>query len=265
MKDEDCLPELVSLENEQSDDDVEAEGTQEDHSIDELKSLVTDLSMKKIEELSKSVPEPSWVRSAYGDNIDEKEDSLPELVAKITVKPLSDCIVDEYEEDKMILLPCNNCHKIKKTNRCSNCKSVYYCGVQCQKNDWTSHKYACERLEKAATRKSKNNKKPKENSETEEKIVEELRIRKALKEAVIDTNVNVKVVEKLLESLSHKNPRLTKNDQGDWITLLELAANYGRMDIFEHVSCFVDTNTFPNFGEIMRTAVVQHNVRAIYM
>ena len=123
MKDEDCLPELVSLENEQSDDDVEAEGMQKDHSIYELKSLVTDLSMKKIEELSKSVPEPSWVRSAYGDNIDEKEDSLPELVAKITVKPLSDCIVDEYEEDKMILLPCNKCHKIKKTNRCSNCKS----------------------------------------------------------------------------------------------------------------------------------------------
>ena len=46
---------------------------------------------------------------------------------------------------------------------------------------------------------------------------------------------------------------------------MELAANYGRMDIFEHVSCFVDHNTFPNFGEIMKTAVVQHNVRAIYM
>jgi len=255
MKDEDCLPELVSLEIEESDDDVEAEGMQKDQSINELKSLAT----------SFIAPEPSWVRSAYGDNIDEKEETLPELVAKITVKPLSDCIVDEYEEDKMILLPCNNCHKIKKTNRCSNCKSVYYCGVQCQKNDWTSHKYACERLKKVVIRKSKNDKKPKENSETEEKIVEELRIRKALKEAVIDTNVNVKVVEKLLESLSDKNPRLTKNDQGDWVTLLELAANYGRMDIFEHVSCFVDQNTFPNFGEIMRTAVVQHNVRAIYM
>ena len=165
--------------------------------------------------------------------------------------------------------PPKTCRRLKwmvpKTNRCSNCKSVYYCGVQCQKNDWTSHKYACERLKKVVIRKSKNDKKPKENSETEEKIVEELRIRKALKEAVIDTNVNVKVVEKLLESLSDKNPRLTKNDQGDWVTLLELAANYGRMDIFEHVSCFVDQNTFPNFGEIMRTAVVQHNVRAIYM
>ena len=85
MKDEDCLPELVSLENEQSDDDVEAEGMQKDHSINELKSLVTNMSMKKMEELSKSVPEPSWVRSAYGDNIDEKEDSLPELVANVWI------------------------------------------------------------------------------------------------------------------------------------------------------------------------------------
>ena len=71
--------------------------------------------------------------------------------------------------------------------------------------------------------------------------------------------------EKLLESLTNKNPQVAKNDQGEWITLMELAANYGRMDIFEHVSCFVDHNTFPNFGEIMKTAVVQHNVRAIYM
>ena len=51
MKDEDCLPELVSLENEQSDDDVEAEGMQKDHSINELKSLVTNMSMKEMEEL----------------------------------------------------------------------------------------------------------------------------------------------------------------------------------------------------------------------
>ena len=173
--------------------------------------------------------------------------------------------MDEYEEDKMILLPCNKCHKIKKTNRCSNCKSVYYCGVQCQKNDWTSHKYACERLEKLLKKKSKNGKKPKENSEKEDKVVEELRIRKALKEAVIDRNVNVKVVEQLLESLSNKNPQVAKNDQGEWITLVELAANYGRMDVFQHVSCFVNKNDFPNFGEIMKTVVVQHNVRAIYM
>ena len=38
MKDEDCLPELVSLEIEESDDDVEAEGMQKDQSINELKS-----------------------------------------------------------------------------------------------------------------------------------------------------------------------------------------------------------------------------------
>ena len=164
----------------------------------------------------------------------------------------------------MILLPCNNCHKIKKTNRCSNCKSVYYCGVECQKNDWTSHKYACERLAKLLKSKSKNGKKPKENSEKEDKVVEELRIRKALKEAVIDRNVNVKVVEQLLESLSNKNPQVAKNDQGEWITLVELAANYGRMDVFRHVSCFVNKNDFPNFGEIMRTLMVQCNERALF-
>ena len=75
MKDEDCLPELVSLEIEESDDDVEAEGMQKDQSINELKSLAT----------SFIALEPSWVRSAYGDNIDEKEDSLPELVAKVWI------------------------------------------------------------------------------------------------------------------------------------------------------------------------------------
>jgi hypothetical protein len=40
---------------------------------------------------------------------------------------------------------CATCHKgsIEQMNKCSACKSTYYCGRQCQKNDWSRHKKVC--------------------------------------------------------------------------------------------------------------------------
>jgi MYND finger len=36
------------------------------------------------------------------------------------------------------------CGKIdKKQKKCGNCKSVYYCSRECQKNDWNNHKHKC--------------------------------------------------------------------------------------------------------------------------
>ena len=37
---------------------------------------------------------------------------------------------------------CGNCSQPSKT-KCSRCKLIYYCGVDCQKKDWTSHKKFC--------------------------------------------------------------------------------------------------------------------------
>ena len=44
-----------------------------------------------------------------------------------------------FKMDKHV---CNVCYKACK-DKCSQCKSVYYCSPQCQKKDWKKHKKTC--------------------------------------------------------------------------------------------------------------------------
>jgi len=37
------------------------------------------------------------------------------------------------------------CHK-KGTSICSGCKTVYYCSMECQKQDWKKHKVQCNKI-----------------------------------------------------------------------------------------------------------------------
>ncbi|CRH01112.1 MYND finger protein, putative [Plasmodium relictum] len=38
---------------------------------------------------------------------------------------------------------CEHCYKEKNLKRCGKCKKVYYCSVECQKNDFVFHKRIC--------------------------------------------------------------------------------------------------------------------------
>ena len=39
---------------------------------------------------------------------------------------------------------CKNCgEKEKELLKCSRCKKVYYCGADCQRKNWPSHKLIC--------------------------------------------------------------------------------------------------------------------------
>lgn len=44
---------------------------------------------------------------------------------------------------------CNVCKKTS-TNRCSRCKSVFYCGAEHQKADWSVHSKICKTLAPSA-------------------------------------------------------------------------------------------------------------------
>jgi hypothetical protein len=48
---------------------------------------------------------------------------------------------EEGNEEKNHI--CNVCSKTENLKKCSKCKSVYYCGYECQKADWNSHKKTC--------------------------------------------------------------------------------------------------------------------------
>lgn len=38
---------------------------------------------------------------------------------------------------------CEQCHKIKANKLCKGCKLVRYCNVECQTQNWESHKRQC--------------------------------------------------------------------------------------------------------------------------
>eukprot|EP01083_Nonionella_stella_P075999 206883_1 len=43
---------------------------------------------------------------------------------------------------------CSGCNEHKGSKTCSGCKQTYYCSIECQKSDWSSHKTECKRIRK---------------------------------------------------------------------------------------------------------------------
>ncbi len=50
---------------------------------------------------------------------------------------------------------CAICHKTEHLKQCSSCKSIYYCGTECQLKDWPSHKPTCKKLQEAHLKREK--------------------------------------------------------------------------------------------------------------
>ena len=40
---------------------------------------------------------------------------------------------------------CNLCKGVYNLKRCGKCKTVYYCHVKCQGEDWKNHKPKCDK------------------------------------------------------------------------------------------------------------------------
>lgn len=62
--------------------------------------------------------------------------------------------MSEQEPKINCIVKCSNCHMNNGSKRCSNCKIVHYCSVECQKADWINHKQACIHLDKNSRLKS---------------------------------------------------------------------------------------------------------------
>ena len=61
------------------------------------------------------------------------------------LRTIADKKTESSEAGKKTIVPCACCGKSdKSTKRCSKCRTLYYCGVDCQKEDWKSgHKHMC--------------------------------------------------------------------------------------------------------------------------
>ena len=47
------------------------------------------------------------------------------------------------DEEELKIVKCRRCRKESKLMKCAVCESVWYCGAQCQKEDWKRHKVFC--------------------------------------------------------------------------------------------------------------------------
>lgn len=62
-----------------------------------------------------------------------------------TVIEISKIDIDNFYDS--VKKQCHNCLKIvKKTKRCSECHSSYYCSKECQKADYSNHKSTCSEI-----------------------------------------------------------------------------------------------------------------------
>ena len=110
---------------------------------------------------------------------------------------------------------CSNCGK-EASNRCSRCKSEWYCGKDCQKLRWKSHKEYCAKLanlekENEPIQRNKN------KNENENNLVESISMNKLIKEE----NSNLEIKNKKLQikenteenklSIPEKEKELPKN------------------------------------------------------
>ncbi|XP_057328442.1 zinc finger MYND domain-containing protein 10 [Microplitis mediator] len=66
------------------------------------------------------------------------------------VQNMAVILSEAYDLDKIVIddYKCVVCNDIA-TKRCSKCKSIWYCGRECQVKDWTNHKNICEKILKA--------------------------------------------------------------------------------------------------------------------
>ena len=59
----------------------------------------------------------------------------------VTCPKFPDVLPDEKKLEKIV--KCRRCRKETKLMKCAVCESVWYCGAQCQKDDWKRHKLFC--------------------------------------------------------------------------------------------------------------------------
>ena len=52
----------------------------------------------------------------------------------------TDCAVEQEKQ-------CASCGATSKLKSCSACKSVWYCGAECQRQHWKEHKVACKQAQ----------------------------------------------------------------------------------------------------------------------
>ena len=70
------------------------------------------------------------------------KDHTKRINEHVSVCPkFGDVLPDEKKGAKIV--KCRRCRKETKLMKCAVCESVWYCGAQCQKEDWKRHKVFC--------------------------------------------------------------------------------------------------------------------------
>ena len=71
----------------------------------------------------------------------------PQIVERLEARMhLASLLNGEEVADDEEQLACEHCGNFGELKRCSRCKIVYYCSVECQRTHWKSHRSNCQQI-----------------------------------------------------------------------------------------------------------------------
>ena len=83
--------------------------------------------------------------NANDENIDQKIEKMIEENTFYQIKDMYENSLKIYVDglDKNETMFCLNCRTTENLKKCSKCKKVYFCGVECQKKCHKLHRFDC--------------------------------------------------------------------------------------------------------------------------
>ena len=79
---------------------------------------------------------PEFMR-LFGELPNGLKNKINRTATRKVIKGRPSCACCSFQEDKNVF------EKLVQLKKCSRCKKVYYCGRECQKLHWKTHKEEC--------------------------------------------------------------------------------------------------------------------------
>jgi len=132
----------------------------------------------------------------------------------------------------------NSCKVCSKTDenmqKCSACKSVHYCSIECQRSNWKSHKTECFKLNQIF-----------------------------FSDQAIATVFDNKTFNKIIQYTHHFN--VADNDIDNKLMLCLISPNFDKLNKLESYSCIINIAPISEFSEEIKLKLVKNQKSVFFL